>query len=509
MLRPSGRAANAGGTTLPRMSPRHATLRRLLAVLLGLALLVGAELGLRAAGYPPETPWTPSRLAYVVNNGVVKHAMLMPEAPRFVRDEATGEMVTNPEHAANMRPQRFAAAPTPGRPRIFVIGESAVVGQAGGRIEGFLEPPGVPGPDRSAFGEVEPLPGGPAVWREKDSLPARLAAVLEASGRPAEVINMGRIAQDSLGHLVSVREALALGADGLVLYYGNNESISIARELDGEKIPALEGTRTALRRLYLYRLLVGVLVRPEVRWETLGGLALDRAREESELPGRVVDQLWTLANKPLVKDGLPDDIVQDAIISRFERYFGEIVQTARTAGVPVWFVACPPALHYPPFRSGHDPLASAAALAAADRAYEEGVAALRAGDVSTALAAARRATGLDPASARSLHLLAAAEEGAGQPDAATDALLAALALDQSHKRATPALGAVARRICAGGGCVVGDLHGQLVAEARQRGPWATYGAFHADFDHPLPAGHQRLAELFAGLMTELPPRPRP
>jgi hypothetical protein len=424
-----------------------------------------------------------------------------------------------------MRAQRFAPTRPEGVDRIFVIGESAVVGQAGSGAPPEPFVPSVPLPGRALFAGVRPLPGGPGVFPEAETLPARLQALLRARGRAVEVVNMGRIAQDSDGHLASVKEALALGATGIALYYGNNESLMLWRELEGQQVPLLEGSRSALRRLYLYRLLHLWLPRPDVEWETLRREGLERAVAEAGMPATVVDQLWTLANRPLVGvsesgEPIPEDIVQDAVVARFRRNLEAILVLTRAAGVPVWFVPCPPALHLRPFVSGHDPLAGNAARERAEGAVSAGIALLHtvdsggegipraqppAASLVEALRLAKGAVVDDPGSAAGWHLLAVAEEANGHPAAATDAALRALALDQSHKRSTPAFAEVARALCAGGGCVVHDLHTELVAEARRDGPARAYLRFHSDYDHPLPAGHERLAEAFVALIDALPP----
>lgn len=468
-------------------------LRRLAAVALGLGTLAAVEGGLRLAGVAADPVWTPTRVAWVVKNGALQQALMMPPTRRYVRTADGYE--TAPAHRSTMRYETFPATGE----RAFAIGESAVVGQApSGRIplprpadeEAAYRAPAVP--------NTTSLPGGPGMLAASDAFPARIEA---ATGR--RVVNMGRVAQDSDGHVASVKEALALGASGLLLYFGNNESLFLPQLLTTEAIPSV--TRDRLRELRLYRVLFGFRPGQDAAPPPTE-LALDRARFEGELPGRAVERLWAQAGHVLLDaDGLADDTLAEAVNARFRTNFTKMAELAAEAQVPLWFIACPPALHYPPFANAHAP--DAPDPDGADRLVASATARFRAGEVAQARAEAHAAVEADPGSAAAWYLLAVTSDADGAASEAVDAAQRAAALDPSHKRSTPAFTRIAREVCATRGCATYDLHAELVAAARERGLYAVYEPWFGDLEHPLPAGHAMLAERFVAMMAASTPHP--
>jgi len=182
--------------------------RLLLGLTVAAGLLGAAELGLRLILGPPDPP------------------ILV--APRWTRDgpafnaEADG---VHPRYQNRDQVPSFAAEPTPGRPRVFVLGGSSVHG--GSMLDHSIE------------------------------FPALLEADLASSGLDAEVINLARPSLDSHGISIIVDEALAYRPDLLVLYLGHNDLGNTTMEARYAGVTgALEArTQVLLRRLKLYEIL--------------------------------------------------------------------------------------------------------------------------------------------------------------------------------------------------------------------------------------------------------------
>jgi lysophospholipase L1-like esterase len=151
--------------------------RRALLPFAALAALALLELGLRAAGAPSTADHAP--LFSFIPTGAQFWAPL-PEAPGQLRSAG-----------GSTRLRRIPATPAPGTRRIAALGESSVHGSH---------------------------------YLAEEAFPAQLEARLsQRLGAPVEVLNMGVGGSTSAGVLATGREALALGAELLIVYQGHNE----------------------------------------------------------------------------------------------------------------------------------------------------------------------------------------------------------------------------------------------------------------------------------------------
>ncbi|MCB9780980.1 MAG: hypothetical protein H6742_20595 [Alphaproteobacteria bacterium] len=476
---------------LPRLSPG---LQRALALLLGLSVVVGLELTVRALGLEDEERWSPPALVLAGADPSAPAVLGITTATHF-EPAPDGGLATAPSLHNRARALRVEPRVPGGPQRIVVGGGSAATGQAplsGLQVTRDWRPPP---PD-----EVVELAPGISVWRADLSISGLLA---ERTG--AEVIDAGAIARDSDGLVTLSSELDALEADVLAIYAGNNESLFISRVLDGSSIPVLHG-RSLLRRSHLYRLLADKVgrYRQDRQRQLLSSREHSRDDFEAFAPAAVVSAQWTQAGRPLVEGNEPTDDVQHAILTRFEANLRAIAAHADAAGATLLYINTPPRLDEAPFRAAHGPGVSSDDATRSEALCAQAAAARLAGDPLAAVDAAGQAIALDPAWAHAWFQRGMAAAELGRSNDAVDDLLHALALDISRKRATPALAEVARRVCADTGCRTVDGHAALVARARRDGPLAVYPAFHGDFEHLWPDANRAIADAFAALLDDDP-----
>lgn len=476
-------------------APRWGT--RLAAVGLGLALLVGVELVLRATGAADGDGWAPPRLVYVVQNGEVQGEFEARAGAHFVDQPVDGQpgVRTSRTYAlgsgtgfpvnGSMRDEHFTRQPVDGVERYFVLGGSAAMGQAPITRQ------------RHAAVQTERLPNGVRALPDAQALSGQVEQRLRSAGRSAEVINAGMIAQDSAGVLRIAREVLDFGPTGLLVYMGNNEGIGLSAGMGQVEVPRLEPVASVLHRLRLYRALADRLVPVRQRLEqaprdVVGGL-------QPEVLGRISLAQWQAAGRPLMDGELPTDDVYGALLQRFERNLRALVTEAAARGAEVTVVPTPPHLGYAPFFTAYGPQLRPSDIDALDRACKEGEQALRRGDLDRAEQAARAAVAVDPFSAGAAHLLGRVLDARGDAPGAVEALSRAHALDLSRKRSLPAYAAVARTVCAELGCQTADAHARLTEEARAVGLQA-YTERFGDHEHLHPAGNAWVADLMVELL---------
>lgn len=460
--------------------------QRIAAVGLGLGVLVAVELGLRLTDLHDGEHWAPPVLVDVVEQGRTTHRLQLTQAPRFV-PAGSAHLRPSPAHASRMRPGEWTIVPS--HQRYLLSGGSAAVGQAGMGQGAPSLPPEL----------VEGLPGGPGLLREDLAISGQLASLTGA-----EVINAGLIAQDSDELVATVRDGLALGPSAVLLYAGNNESLFLSRLLEDTELPVAP-VRSRLRQLRLYRLLAGLIQasrRAPSPQETtaLSRHGRDRVTWEIFAAQAAVQAEWEAAGRPLVDGDLPTDTAHAAILARWRRNLETIAADLKQAGVQLVIVPTPPRLTAQVFAPAHGPGLPIQVQRAASAHEERAVELLRSGDPAGARAAAQEGIDADDAWAPAWLALGVALDMLGEPSAATDALLMAMALDVSRKRASPALAQVAAEVCEVHGCTTFDAHAVLVERARSEGPGAVYDRFHGDHEHLSPEGSARMAMVFAALL---------
>ncbi len=477
--------------------PRRRWGARLAAVSLGLGLVVGTELTLRAFGVAPGPGWTPPRLVYVVQNGEVQGEFQAQAGAHFVSESsaASAAVRTSRSYAlgsgtgfpvnGSMRDEHFTRAPSPGVERYFVLGGSAAMGQA----------PVASQSNRTV--RAERLPNGVRALPDRFALSGQVEQRLRDAGRTVEVINAGMIAQDSAGVLRIAKEVLQYSPTGLILYLGNNEGIGLSAGMGEVPVPRLEAVAGLLHRVRLYRLLANRLVPTRQRLEqaptdTLSGL-------QPEVLGHITRAQWRASSQPLMRGDVPTDDVYKALLARFDRNLRAVVHTASAAGVSVTIVPTPPHLGYSPFYSTHAPGRSAEDVKAREEREKEAEVALRRGNLDRAARSAQEAVALAPYSAKAWYLLGQSLNDLERYDEAVDALVRAQALDLSRKRSQPAFGDIAIQVCASLACRATSAHDAITQSARSVG-LSVYEQRFGDHEHLHPDGNAWVASLVADLL---------
>jgi len=474
---------------------------RLLALLLGLSLVAGLELGLRLAGVADAPVYEPPRLVTVIREGAIqgefefkfgRHFEEWTDEQGQARVRTARECVLEPgagyPGGGGMRDISFSAQPEPDARRFFVLGGSAALGQA-------------PVARGQHDWTTTPLPSGPGALDESQAISGQLQAILQARGENAEVINAGMIAQDSGSVRLIAREVLAWQPEALLLYLGNNEGIGLAYAMKDLDLPVVSEMRGAFRNLRMYRLIADRLVPALHQTRNLASQAEGRRTDvENQVLGEVVLTQWASARRPLIDaQEQPEDAPFLALQERFRRNLTLIVQEAAQAGVGVYVIPTPPSLLTRPFFPGHHPTLSHQRLERCEQYVNVGYQALEARDWAQAAEFGAKAVELDDANAGGHYVLGAALGGLDRREEALASLERALLLDLSRKRTLPAYVPIAQQVCAELGCRTGDAHGALKALALAEGT-AVYDRMLGDHEHLTPQGNAWVAGLFAELM---------
>ncbi|MGH7972994.1 MAG: tetratricopeptide repeat protein [Limisphaerales bacterium] len=307
---------------------------RLAALASPLALLIGVEIVLRLAGFGYPTN-------FLLERQIHGTAMLV-DNPQFGRRFFPPGLVRDP------LPLTLPTLKPPGTIRIFVLGESAAMGD----------------PDF------------------KFGLPKMLGALMRERfpQRKFEIINAAMVAISSPVVLSIARDCAAHQGDLWVVYMGNNEQVGPfgSASIFGARAPSLPVIRAGL---WLKTTRVGQLLDE----------ALNRLRSKSQpLPE------WTGMEMMANQRVRPESAATQAIHSHFRRNLRDLLDVADHAGAKV--VLCTVATNLKdcaPFASLHRQGLTPEALADWERLYAEAIAQQAQGNLPEALAKYGQAAAID------------------------------------------------------------------------------------------------------------------
>ncbi len=312
-------------------------------VVLPLLLLAGAEVALRLAGYGYPTAF-------------FKRIRIGNE-DYFVDNDKFGLRFFPPELARSPAPVVMKANKGPGVRRIFLLGESAALGDP-----------------RPAYGPGRCLQ---ALLRER--LP----------DTQFEVICGAVTAINSHALLPIARECARRQGDLWILYMGNNEMVGPfgATTVFGSQSPPLWNAR------------LGLAIQQTRLGQLLMALARALAGSGNHPPS------WGGMQMFMESRIAPRDPRKQVVYSNFRRNLQDILQTGRSKGVPI--VLCTVAVNLkdcPPFASLQDPALNQTGRLAYDALCAKAGHAAQAGDFSAAAAKYEQAARIDAGSAE-LHYL--------------------------------------------------------------------------------------------------------
>jgi len=316
------------------LTPGRRWLFRLLAMLLPVSAVLVIELCLRLAGYGYSTAFfkevRDGERTFVVDNERFSRRFFPPELARWPSSF------------------RFEAKKPPALRRIFILGESAAMGDP-----------------QPAFGAGRYLE---VLLRER------------FPGQRFEVINLGITAINSHVILPIARECAQQDGDLWIIYMGNNEMVGPfgAATVFGSRAPPL-----ALVRLYLaiQRTRVGQVF--VAGWRKFGG------KPEHATWGGM---------RMFLRNQIPlDDPRRETVYRNFERNLRDIVRIGLDSGAKVLLnTISVNLLDCPPFASMSDSNLPAADRAQFDRLYAEGLSVDKTGAFSAAVARFEAAARIDP-----------------------------------------------------------------------------------------------------------------
>ena len=393
----AGKLPQQKGTSssIERMpGPRRRGWFRALALLSSILVLGLVELGLRLVGYGYAT-------SFFLERPQEGRALLV-ENPKF------GWRFFPPALARAPRPLALAAEKPPGTIRIFVLGESA------------------------AMGDPEPSYG----------FPRQLEQMLRARdpNHKFEVVNCATTAINS--HVIReiARECAPRQGDFWVVYAGNNEVVGPfgAGTVFGRRTPGLAVVRA------------GLLVKSTRLGQWLTAL----------LPGAAGPAKW-LGMEMFLRNQVPRDAPGMRVVyENFSRNLAAILELGRRSGCTVLLATVPVNLKdSPPFASQHRPGLSAAQLDEWDRSFERGRQAQDERRFAEALATYQQASQVDAEFAELIFRRAVCNLALGQTNAALSDFLLARDLDTLRFRADSRLNQIIRQ--------VGPAHGITLIDAEQ------------------------------------------
>jgi hypothetical protein len=378
------------------MPLRRSRLRwfRALALLSPILLVGVGELGLRLAGYGYDTSFFLERRQ--------EHRTRLVENPKFAW------RFFPPAVARSPLPLSLAAAKPPDTTRIFVLGESA------------------------AMGDPEPAYG----------FPRQLERILRARhpDRAFEVVNTAMTAINS--HVIReiARDCAPRQGDFWVLYIGNNEVVG----------PFGAGTVFGLQAARLPVVRANVLVKSTRLAQCLGALLTRSA-------GPVEWQGMEMFLRRRVRSGSPGLRV---VYRNFARNLAAIIEMGRRSGATVLLATVPVNLKdSPPFASQHRPGLNAAQLDQWDKDFDRGRQAQDERRFADALAAYKQASQTDAEYAELAFRQAVCELALSQTNAAAADFRLARDLDTLRFRADSPLNQAIRQVAA--------VHGVTLVDAEQ------------------------------------------
>jgi hypothetical protein len=454
---------------------------------------IGVEVTLRIVGIAEGQQYAPPRLIKVINDGKLEGEYIQSSVPFFQKKD--GYIVTNPQYASGngagfpasgaMRQLRFA--PTPTKPRYFVLGGSAALGQQGVDIKVSINWP------------TEKLGQGVSVLPEKLSLSGRIRSSLsQQKGIETEVLNAGMIAQDSGGVRRIAMEVLQYKPTGLILYLGNNEGIGMAFGMQGEQLPWVPEIRDRFRFSRIYRVISDKIIPARQRFSKpppiLNGT-------KPTVLGQMTRTQWRAADQPLFEDGQPTDSVYLALQKRLKQNLQSIVNAANDVGTKVYIITTAPHLDYPPFYDANSPN-----LVEKDiQAYTQRIGQAKQfekqkkwQDMENVLL---EALSYETHHASGYYLLGTALERQKKYVQSWEARNKALLLDISRKRSLPVYADIAQSVCQEDSCITKSLYPYFQKEASRQG-MNVFRQLYGDHEHLNPKGIDVVSREFVKMMTE-------
>lgn len=263
------------------MQPATSKKRALLGLAVAMAVLVLVEIGLRLAVGAPEAPRPFVRVRWNM------------DGPAF---QVRGDEVL-PGYQGHDMVGPFPRAPSPGVPRVFVLGGSSIRG--GSRIPAAHE------------------------------APALLAETMADSGSSIEVVNLGRPGLDSHHHLEILRQALAFEPDLVVLYMGHNDLGNAVLEDRYGTVGDSLGLRL---RLVLGHLATYAALRDALMWPGASKSPSEEVQERAIADHHEGTQAGTQRSCP------PGDTRRALAAQDLEANLGAMAAAARDAGAGVVMV---------------------------------------------------------------------------------------------------------------------------------------------------------------------------
>lgn len=342
------------GKAVPKLSRRRLWLFRLTAIVLGPALFcLALEVGLRVAGYG----YNPNFFLKLEIGG----------KPFLVQNEDFSRRFFPPETMRHPNALRLPAVKAPGTIRIFVLGESA------------------------AMGDPEPGFG-----------PARFLEVLlhqRFPGREIEIINVSFTAINSHVLLPLARECAEHDGDLWIIYMGNNEMVGPygAATILGAQAPprALAQLVTGIQRTRVGQLMLSVvrqIQKPSTTAASWGGMAMFQQQRVA-----------------------PDSPKRATVYENFVANLDDMVRCGLDSGAGIILNTVAVNLHdSPPFASWSNVTLSAEQRTRFDELFQKAVRAHEAKQWTNAIALLDEALQLDAAFAEAHYRLADCLEQSGQ-----------------------------------------------------------------------------------------------
>lgn len=473
------------------MRKRSPLSRRLMALGLGILFFAGIELGLRVFGVADGSSYAPPRLIQVVKDGQIQGEMVQQATPYFEALNTNQRQTASVYRQGNgdgfpasgsMRQVRFTVQPE--KPRYFVLGGSAALGQNPVNLK--------------IKRNWKTVPLGKQVRALEPSLAisGQIKEKMQTLGKDIEVLNIGMIAQDSGGVRRIAMEALEYDPSGLLLYLGNNEGIGLAYGMQGEQLPMVPEVRNVLYALRSFRILSD-WIQPVRQRHSLPPAPLKGTKPE--VLGRLTQTQWRAAGKPLMDDNRPTDSVHGALVRRFEENIRAIVEAANEKNVAVYIVPTAPHLGYPPFYDANDPALLESEMENYTQLIGTAKTQLTEQQWTAAETTLTEALDYDQTHATAWYLLAQSLNGQGRYEEMLNAAETALKMDLSRKRSLSDFADAAETVCAELGCQTTSPIPRMNTLLKSEG-LSAYDSIYGDHEHLTPEGCSMVADIFVDLM---------
>ncbi|MEC8379432.1 MAG: hypothetical protein VXZ96_03885 [Myxococcota bacterium] len=462
--------------------------RRLLALGVGILLFLGIEILFRVLGIAAGSSYAPPRLIQVVENGQIQGELVQQSTPYFevINDKQVQTASVYREGngdgfpaSGSMRQVRFNKNPT--KPRYFILGGSAALGQNPVNLK--IE----------RTWKTVPLGKQVRALDEPLSISGQVRLALAKKGQGAEVINIGMIAQDSGGVRRIALETLRFSPKALLLYMGNNEGIGLSFGMQGEELPIVPEVRSMLYDLRTFRLLSD-WIQPM------------RQRQSQQLPplkgtkpevlGRLTQTQWRAAGSALMAESGPTDSVYQALLNRFEQNLRDIVEAANAQNTQVVILPTVPHLGYPPFYDANNPALLESEIQTYTQLLGSAKQQLEQQKWSAAEKTLKSALEIDQTHATAWFWLAQSLDEQGRFTEMLNAARHAHLLDISRKRSLPDYFNVAKTVCDELGCIADNAMPSLEKLLKAYG-LQVYDRLYGDHEHLTPEGCAWIGQRFA------------